>query len=150
MKTLALLVLSTVLTATPACKKPDGDKPSPMTAAGSNTTGSAAMATPNPRSAAMAGSATVGSGSSSGSDNADNEDRIVVLGRHRPAKPTDPVSVRFDKFRVVKATFDPKKIEGGTATIELDLASLRTGSGERDEDLESPTYIDVAKFATPQ
>jgi polyisoprenoid-binding protein YceI len=154
MKTIAYLVLSTVLIATSACKKPDGDKP----AAGSNTTGSAAMAAAISGSDAMvgsaaagsadtAGSATVSSGSSAGSAT-DNVDHIVVLGRHRPAKPTDPVSVRFDKFRVVKASFDPEKIEGGTATIELDLASLRTGSGERDEDLKSPTYIDVGKFAT--
>jgi polyisoprenoid-binding protein YceI len=55
------------------------------------------------------------------------------------------VSVWFDKFRVAKASFDPQTIEGGTATIELDLASLRSGSSERDDDLKSPTYIDVGK-----
>jgi polyisoprenoid-binding protein YceI len=127
---IALLVVSTILTVTSACKKPDGDKPSPPPAAGS---------------AAMAGSATVSSGSDA---NADNVDHIIVFARHLRAKPTDPVAVRFDKFKVVKATFDPDKIEGGTATIELDLASLRSGSGERDDDLKSATYIDVGKFAT--
>jgi len=140
---LALLVLSTILTVTPACKKPDGDKPSPAPAAGSDTSGSAAMVgSATAGSAAMIGSAAAGSGDMAGSANVatDNVDHIVVLGRHRPAKPTDPVSVRFDKFRVVKASFDPKKIEGGTATIELDLASLRTGSGERDDDLKSETF----------
>jgi len=65
-----------------------------------------------------------------------------------PPKPTDPVQVRFETFRVVKASFDPKQIEGGTATIELDLASIKSGSGERDDDLKSPTYIDVGTFAT--
>jgi polyisoprenoid-binding protein YceI len=76
------------------------------------------------------------------------DDHIVVLAKHTPSKPTDPVTVRFDRFKVVHASFDPKTIEGGRATIELDLASLRTGSSERDDDLKSPTYIDVGKFAT--
>jgi polyisoprenoid-binding protein YceI len=75
-------------------------------------------------------------------------DHIVVLAHHKPAKPTDPVNVQFDKFRVVKASFDPKTIEGGTATIEIDLASLHSGSGERDDDLKSANFIDVGTFAT--
>jgi polyisoprenoid-binding protein YceI len=75
-------------------------------------------------------------------------DHIVVLAHHKPAKPTDPVTVRFDTFRVTKASFDPKTIEGGTATIEIDLASLHSGSGERDDDLKSANFIDVGKFAT--
>ncbi|HEY3806164.1 MAG TPA: YceI family protein [Kofleriaceae bacterium] len=85
---------------------------------------------------------------STATGSAANADHITVLARHRPAKPTDPVQVRFDKFRVVSASFDPKTIEGGTATIEIDLASLASGSGERDEDLRSPRFIDVATFAT--
>src|SRR5580698_1139015 len=75
-------------------------------------------------------------------------DHIVVLAHHKPPKPTDPVDVQFDKFRVVKASFDPKTIEGGTATIEIDLASLHSGSGERDDDLRSANFIDVGTFAT--
>ncbi len=101
------------------CKKPDGEPPLPT---GSDRPG-----------------VDVGSRAA---------DRIVVLGKHRPAKPTDPVLVRFDKFSVVRASFDPQKIEGGTATIELDLASLRSGSSERDDDLKSASYIDIGKFAT--
>jgi polyisoprenoid-binding protein YceI len=80
--------------------------------------------------------------------NASQPDHIVVLAHHKPAKPTDPVRVQFDKFRVTKASFDPKTIEGGTATIEIDLASLHSGSGERDDDLRSANFIDVGKFAT--
>ena len=75
-------------------------------------------------------------------------DHIVVLARHRPAKPTDPVTVRFERFKVVHASFDPTNIEGGTATIELDLASLESGDTERDDDLKSPAYIDIGQFAT--
>jgi polyisoprenoid-binding protein YceI len=79
-------------------------------------------------------------------------DRIVVLGRHRAIDPegqaTDPVVVRFTKFRVTKTHFDPAHLDGGTATLELDLASLATGSSERDDDLRSPTFLDIAHFAT--
>lgn len=75
-------------------------------------------------------------------------DHVVVLAHHKNPKPTDPVRVEFDRFHVVKASFDPKKIEGGTATIELDLASLHTHSDERDEHLKSPAYLDVGTLAT--
>lgn len=79
---------------------------------------------------------------------ADAADHIVVLGHHQKPKPTDPVRINFEKFRVVKADFDPQHIEGGKATIELDLASFHTPSNQRDEHLKSPSYMDVGKFAT--
>jgi polyisoprenoid-binding protein YceI len=80
-------------------------------------------------------------------------DHVEVLARHLPAAgkedlASDPVVVRFEKFAVTKAHFDPRHLEGGTATIELDLTSIKTGSEERDDDLKSPDYFDVAKFAT--
>lgn len=118
MKTLERLILAAVILAAPACAKTAADKPH---AAGSDT----AKARP-----------------------ANDDDHIVVLAKHTPSKPTDPVVVRFDKFKVVSATFDPDKIEGGQATIELDLSSLRTDSRERDDDLRSPKFIDVGNFAT--
>lgn len=75
-------------------------------------------------------------------------DHVVVLAHHKNPKPSDPVRVEIDRFKVVKASFDPAKIEGGTATIELDLSSLHTHSDERDEHLKSPAYLDVGKVAT--
>ncbi|HEY4240430.1 MAG TPA: YceI family protein [Kofleriaceae bacterium] len=80
-------------------------------------------------------------------------DRIEVLARHRPIAgkedlDSDPVVVHFDRFAVTKAHFDPQHLEGGTATLTLDFTSIKTGSDERDKDLQSPDYIDVAKFAT--
>jgi polyisoprenoid-binding protein YceI len=75
-------------------------------------------------------------------------DHITVLAHHNNRKPTDPVRINFEKFRVVKASFDPKKIEGGTATIEIDVSSFHTDSAERDDDLRSPAFLDVGKFAT--
>lgn len=75
-------------------------------------------------------------------------DSIVVLAKHTEAKPDDPVQVRFEKFKVVKATFDPKKVVGGKATIEIDATSLKTGADKRDGHLQSPDFLDTAKFAT--
>src|SRR3954467_4995610 len=74
-------------------------------------------------------------------------DSIVVLAKHTEAKPDDPVQVRFEKFKVVKATFDPKKIEGGKATIEIAATSLKTGADKRDAHLNTPDFLDTAKFA---
>jgi polyisoprenoid-binding protein YceI len=96
-----------------------------------------------------AGSAvTVPAGSAAPATPADEADHVVVLGHHQKPKPTDPVRINFEKFRVVKADFDPQHIEGGKATIELDLASFHTPSNQRDEHLKSPSYMDIGKFAT--
>ncbi|HEX3481337.1 MAG TPA: YceI family protein [Kofleriaceae bacterium] len=78
---------------------------------------------------------------------ADSEpDSIVVLAKHAEAKPTDPVHVQFTAFKVTKATFDPKKIEGGKATIEIDATSLKTDSAKRDAHLNTPDFLDTSKF----
>ncbi|MEP6859580.1 MAG: YceI family protein [Deltaproteobacteria bacterium] len=118
MKTIALLLLSTTLALT-ACKKP-ADNPDHGSAA--------------PRISAA-------------------PDRVEVLARHRATAgkedlDADPVVVHFDRFAVTKAHFDPKHLEGGTATIELDPTSIKTGNTERDDDLKSPAYVDVGQFAT--
>jgi polyisoprenoid-binding protein YceI len=74
-------------------------------------------------------------------------DSIVVLAKHVEAKPDDPVQVHFEKFKVVKASFDPKKVEGGKATIEIDATSLKSGIDKRDAHLNTPDFLDTAKFA---
>ena len=73
-------------------------------------------------------------------------DSIVVLARHTQAKPDDPVKVQFTSFKVTKASFDPKKIEGGKATIEIDATSLKTGADKRDAHLKTPDFLDATKF----
>lgn len=73
-------------------------------------------------------------------------DSIIVLARHTQAKPDDPVKVQFTSFKVTKATFDPKKIEGGKATIEIDATSLKTGADKRDAHLKTPDFLDTTKF----
>jgi polyisoprenoid-binding protein YceI len=74
-------------------------------------------------------------------------DSIVVLAKHTESKPDDPVQVRFEKFKVVKASFDPKKVEGGKATIEIDATSLKSGIEKRDAHLNTPEFLDTSKFA---
>lgn len=73
-------------------------------------------------------------------------DSIVVLAKHAEPKPTDPVHVQFTSFKVVKASFDPKKVEGGKATIEIDATSLKTDSAKRDAHLNTPDFLDTTKF----
>jgi polyisoprenoid-binding protein YceI len=127
MTTIAVLILSTAV-GVAGCKKTE-DKPAPN----SGTPTSAESMQPNPP--------------------AGDADRVEVLARHLPAAgkadlDADPVIVRFTRFTVTKARFDPNHLEGGTATIELDPTSIKTGNEERDSDLKSPEYIDVARFAT--
>jgi polyisoprenoid-binding protein YceI len=73
-------------------------------------------------------------------------DSIVVLAKHVEAKPDDPVHVQFTSFKVVKASFDPKKVEGGKATIEIDATSLKSGADKRDAHLGTPDFLDTKKF----
>lgn len=73
-------------------------------------------------------------------------DSIVVLAKHTEAKPNDPVHVQFTSFKVTKASFDPKKVEGGKATIEIDATSLKTDSDKRDAHLNTPDFLDTKKF----
>jgi polyisoprenoid-binding protein YceI len=130
MKLLRLITLACLaaLVVAPACKKQEDKAPPRATgSAGSNASGSAP-------------------GSSSAPDA--SADHITVLAHHKNPKPTDPVRINFEKFKIVKADFDPQKIEGGKATIEIDLASFHTNSDERDEHLKSPAYLDVGKLAT--
>ncbi|HWO24891.1 MAG TPA: YceI family protein [Kofleriaceae bacterium] len=172
MKTFKLLVLAAALAFSPACKK-DAKKEemkkdttttttttgsagpdTTATGSGGGTTGSGGA--PAGPDTAMAGSGGGGSGSATGAaaggapatPTEDNADWITVEANHFEKKDGDPVKVKFDKFKVTKANFDPKKIEGGTATIEIDLTSLKSGDAKRDEHLATPDYIDVKKFAT--
>ena len=79
---------------------------------------------------------------------ADGGDYIKILASHAPEpKPTDPVTIEIKSFTVIKADFDPKNLEGATAELELDLASIDSGLGKRDGHLKSPDYLDIAKFA---
>lgn len=154
MKTLKMIVLATVLAAAPACsKKKDSENKAPAT---TDTSGSAAVGSAGSAGSADpgAGSAAAGSdsGSAAGSAAAATPDAaadyIHVMATHAKPKPDDPVHVAFTKFNVTKASFDPQKIEGGTATIEVDLTSMSSGSAKRDGHLASADYIDTAKFAT--
>ena len=77
---------------------------------------------------------------------ADEPDSIIVLAKHTEAKPDDPVKVQFTSFKVTKATFDPKKVEGGKATIEIDATSLKSGEDKRDAHLNTPDFLDTSKF----
>jgi polyisoprenoid-binding protein YceI len=128
----ATLFLAVAVAALPACSKKE-DAPKPTTEAPKPTT-EAPKETPKEVPPAPTPSA--------------DADFISVFAAHAEPKPNDPVEVKFTKFSVTKASFDPKNLEGGTATIAIDLASLDSGSPKRDGHLKSPDYIDLAKFTT--
>lgn len=135
MKTLKLIVLAAALAVTPACKTKEEPKPATPTEQGSaDTAGSAgsAAAAPTPDPATPDA----------------NADFISVFADHAEKKPDDPVEVKFEKFTVKNASFDPQNLEGGTATIEVDLTSLKTGAPKRDAHLQTADYLDTSKFAT--
>ena len=73
-------------------------------------------------------------------------DYIKVTAMHEPKKPEDPVVVEFKNFSVTEMDFDPKKLVGGKATLEIELASLSSGNGDRDGHLKNPDFLDVAKM----
>jgi polyisoprenoid-binding protein YceI len=167
MKTVKLLVLAAALVLSSACKKKEEAKKDTTGSAGSAAMAGSGSAAPTPDTAgsAAAGSAAAGSAVAAGSGDAagsaaaaagsaaatpteDTADWITVQANHFEKKDTDPVAVKFEKFKVVKANFDPKKIEGGTAQLEIDLTSLKTGDAKRDEHVNTPDYLDTAKFAT--
>jgi len=156
MKTFKLIVLAVVLAASPACKKksdpPKTTEGSGQTMGSAKPEGSAApegSAKPEGSAAPEGSAKPEGSGASVTPPLAFAQS-IEVQAEHKKKKATDPITVKFEKFKVTKATFDPANIEGGKATIEVDLSSLAStpASGQRDTHLKSPDYLDVGKLAT--
>lgn len=118
-------------------------------AAGSDMAAGSGSATMAAAGSGDGSAAAAAAGSGSAAPAADpNADSIVVLAKHTPAKDGDPVKVVFSSFKITKADFDPKKIEGGKATLEIDPSSLSSGSDKRDAHLKTPDFLDTAKFPT--
>lgn len=74
------------------------------------------------------------------------EEYIHIEARHAPDKPDDPVLVKFPTFEVTEASFDPAKLEGGTAKLEISLGDLDSGVAKRDAHLRSADYLDAEKY----
>lgn len=56
-----------------------------------------------------------------------------------------PVDGRFKRFDAQIAV-DPSKPESGRAQIDVDLASIDTGSGEADEEVKGKSWFNAAAF----
>lgn len=72
-------------------------------------------------------------------------DYVTVVADHTD-KAKGKVDVVFQRFAVTEAEFDPANLEGGTATLVIDLDSLKTDSQKRDDHLRSEDYLEVSKF----
>ena len=58
-----------------------------------------------------------------------------------------PVEGRFDRF-AVQIHFDPKKPSASRAQIEVDLASVSTGSADADSEVKKKAWFNLAAFPT--
>ena len=92
------------------------------------------------------GTAAVDPNAGSGAAPAVAADYLKVIGDHVDAT-KGKVEVTFAKWSVTKASFDPANLEGGTAELSIDPTSLSSGIPDRDAHLQSPDFLDVAKFA---
>ena len=54
----------------------------------------------------------------------------------------------FTRWRVVAATLDRARPEGSVVEVEIDVASLDTGSGRRDRHLRTADFFDVERYPT--
>lgn len=148
-----LSILFALVTVVAACSKKK-DAPPAEGSATTTTTGSAATPPPPPPPEPTPGSAATGSGSDAAGSAAAADpaaagtDSIEVHSLHKDPKNPNPVTVKFERFKVTKAAFDAKNLEGGTATIEVDVTSLKTDSAKRDAHLQTPDYLDASKFGT--
>jgi polyisoprenoid-binding protein YceI len=155
-KHLVLVSLAGLALAASGCSKKKESEGTPPAGSGSAVPSGSAAASGSSTvagSAAPSGSAVAGSGSAvAGSGSAvapvdDKADKLEIFAKHSdPAKPD--VTVTFTGVKVVKATFDPAKLEGGTAELAIDVASLSSGVEKRDLHLKNPDYLDLEKFAT--
>jgi polyisoprenoid-binding protein YceI len=137
----SLVILSVVALAPLGCgKKGEKSKPKPAPAADAAVAKTAPTPPPTPTPTPPAPTPTPPPD--------DKADYVRVLGTHNPPKETDPVTLSFGKFTVVKADFDPAKVEGGSAEIQLDAASITSDSQKRTDHIQSDSYLDVAKFPT--
>ncbi len=75
---------------------------------------------------------------------ADTSDWLKVVADHTEAG-KGTVDVVFKGIKVVKASFDPAKVEGGSAELEVDVDSLSSGIAKRDAHLKSADYLDSKK-----
>ncbi|MBI4754837.1 MAG: YceI family protein [Betaproteobacteria bacterium] len=58
-----------------------------------------------------------------------------------------PVEGRFGRF-AAQVSFDPARPDAGRAQIEVDLASIDTGSQEADDEVKSKNWFNVKAFPT--
>lgn len=58
-----------------------------------------------------------------------------------------PVEGGFKRFSV-QARFDPAKVEGAVLRVDLDMASIDTGSSDGDGEARRPPWFDMARYPT--
>ena len=75
-------------------------------------------------------------------------DYIIIEATHAEPKPSDPAVFEFGKFRVTEAIFDTANLEGATATVEIDVSSLKSDKAARDKHVRNPDFLDTKTHPT--
>ncbi len=69
---------------------------------------------------------------------------IRFVGKNKVAKAKSV----FHQWKITKAEIDPANIGEGVVEIEIDIASLDTGIGKRDEHLRHGDFFDIETYPT--
>lgn len=84
------------------------------------------------------------SSAASAGDEAATPGRIEFVGRNGIAT----ANGTFHVWQIVEQAIDLAEIEQGHAVVEIDLASVDTGSPRRDAHLRNPDFFEVERFPT--
>lgn len=138
-----LVAIAAAALVLPGCGKKKGDDAATSTSKGSPTAGSG-----SPKGAGSDG--TTKAPTPAPADPAPTAppppaDYFKVKAAHTDAS-KGPFELQFGTWSVVKASFDPANLEGATAELEIDMASVSTGNASRDASLKSMNYFDVQKY----
>ena len=146
-KFLVIAVAAIGLSAAGCKKKNENAGGGSGTAAAGTGSGTAAGTGAGTAAGTGSGTAAVDPNAGSGAAPAVAADYLKVIGDHVNAT-KGKVEVTFAKWSVIKASFDPANLEGGTAELSIDPTSLSSGIPDRDAHLKSTDFLDVAKFTT--
>lgn len=147
-----LVAIVAVALALPACGKKKGDEAAASSSKGSTPAGSGGTTKappkppgPAPTDPAPTDPAPTDPAPTAAPAPAPPAEYFKIKAAHADAS-KGPFELQLGTWSVVKASFDPANLEGATAELEIDLASLSSGVEWRDAQFRSPDYFDVAKF----
>lgn len=140
-----LVAIAAAALVLPGCGKKKGDDAATSTSKGSPTAGSGSPKGAGSDGTTKAPTPAPADPAPTAPPPAPPADYFKVKAAHTDAS-KGPFELQFGTWSVVKASFDPANLEGATAELEIDMASVSTGNASRDASLKSMNYFDVGKY----